>query len=70
MPAAVPHTSTLALTNATLPYVLKLAQQGVSAAARNDRGIREGINTYAGEVTCPAVAVSQGRPCQNVLELL
>ncbi|MGH9602321.1 MAG: alanine dehydrogenase, partial [Terriglobales bacterium] len=52
MPAAVPHTSTLALTNATLPYVIKLAQMGVVAAIKADPAIREGINTFQGHVTC------------------
>ncbi|MDP9263499.1 MAG: alanine dehydrogenase, partial [Acidobacteriota bacterium] len=70
MPAAVPHTSTLALTNATLPYVLKLAQQGVTAAVRADDAIRQGINTYKGAVTYPAVAESQGKKAKDVLELL
>jgi len=70
MPAAVPHTSTLALTNATLPYVLKLAQQGVTAAVRSDDAIRQGVNTYKGAVTYPAVAESQGQKAKDVLELL
>ena len=70
MPAAVPHTSTLALTNATFPYVLKLAQKGPTAAIRDDAAIREGVNTYKGSVTYPAVAESQGRKAKNVLELL
>ena len=70
MPAAVPHTSTLALTNATLPYVLKLAQQGVTAAVRSDDAIRQGVNTYKGAVTYPAVAESQGKKAKDVMELL
>jgi alanine dehydrogenase len=70
MPAAVPHTSTLALTNATLPYVLKLAQKGVTAAVRSDDAIRQGVNTYKGAVTYPAVAESQGKKAKDVLELL
>jgi len=70
MPAAVPHTSTLALTNATLPYVMKLAQKGVEGAVKSDDGIREGVNTYRGHVTYPAVAQSQGREVKDVSELL
>jgi alanine dehydrogenase len=70
MPAAVPRTSTLALTNATFPYVLKLAQMGVKKAAESDKGIREGVNTYRGHVTYKAVAESQKKPWKDVTELL
>src|SRR5437868_46997 len=70
MPGSVPHTSTLALTNATLPYVLKLAQMGAVAAIKADSGIREGVNTYKGHVTYKAVAESQHRQAKNVAELL
>ncbi len=70
MPAAVPHTSTLALTNATFPYVLKLAQQGVTAAVKSDAGMREGVNTFRGHVTYAAVAQSQSRAFKNISELL
>ena len=69
MPAAVPHTSTLALTNATFPYVMKLAQHGL-AAVKCDPGFREGVNTYRGHVTCAGVAESQGKPLKNVMDLL
>jgi len=69
MPAAVPHTSTLALTNATFPYVMKLAQHGL-AAVKCDQGFREGVNTYRGHVTCAGVAESQGKPLKNLLDLL
>ncbi|MGH9675392.1 MAG: alanine dehydrogenase [Bryobacteraceae bacterium] len=61
MPAAVPHTSTLALTNATLPYLLELAGQGLRKACAESEAIREGLNTFAGRITYPAVAESQGR---------
>jgi alanine dehydrogenase len=70
MPAAVPHTSTLALTNATFPYVMKLAKLGATAAIKADNAIREGVNTYRGEVTYAAVAQSQQRNAKNVMELL
>jgi alanine dehydrogenase len=61
MPAAVPNTSTLALTNATFPYVLKLARMGAQPAIAHDKGIAEGVNTYAGHLTYKAVADAQGR---------
>src|SRR6201997_1855343 len=61
MPAAVPNTSTLALTNATFPYVLKLAQLGASAAIKSDPGFAEGLNTYKGKLTYKAVAAAQKR---------
>jgi alanine dehydrogenase len=59
MPGAVPRTSTFALTNATLPYALDLANKGFEAAIRDDDGLREGVNTYAGKLTYEAVATSQ-----------
>ena len=59
MPGAVPRTSTFALTNATLPYALDLANKGFEAAIRDDIGLREGVNTYAGKLTYEAVATSQ-----------
>ena len=60
MPGAVPRTSTFALTNATLPYVLKLANKGFLEAVASDPGLKEGVNTYAGKLTYEAVAVAQG----------
>lgn len=62
MPAAVPHTSTFALTNATFPYLLELANKGLERACAENEAIREGVNTYQGHVTYPGVAESQGRP--------
>ena len=56
MPGAVPRTSTLALTNATLPYVLALADRGFEKAVRADAALARGVNTYRGAVTHPAVA--------------
>jgi alanine dehydrogenase len=70
MPAAVPNTSTLALTNATFPYVMRLAREGAKAAILGDDGIREGVNTYDGKLTYNAVAQSQGKPWRAVRELL
>jgi len=71
MPGAVPITSTFALTNATLPYVLALADHGAAEAARRDPGLRLGINVAAGRVTHPAVAEGVGvehTPVEEVLE--
>ena len=62
MPGAVPRTSTFALTNATLPYALKLANKGFYKAIRSDSGLKEGVNTYAGDCTYEAVAAAQGIP--------
>lgn len=59
MPGAVPRTSTFALTNATLPYALDLANKGFERAISDDAGLKEGVNTYAGKCTYEAVAVSQ-----------
>ena len=70
MPGAVPRTSTFALTNATLPYVLKLARLGVAQAVRSDTGLAEGLNVFEGHVTYRAVADSQGIPYRPILELL
>jgi alanine dehydrogenase len=70
MPGAVPITSTFALTNATLPYVLALADHGVAEAARRDPGLRLGINVADGHVTHPAVAEAVGvehTPVEDVL---
>ena len=60
MPGAVPVTSTYALTNATLPYVLALAEHGVAEALRRDPGLVLGVNVAAGQVTHPAVAEAVG----------
>ena len=61
MPAAVPHTSTFGLTNATVPYLLTLADKGLERACEESNAIKEGVNTYQGEITYPAVAESQGK---------
>ncbi len=60
MPGAVPKTSTWALTNATLPYLLKLADKGVLGAMKVDAALRGGLNTYNGQLTCEAVAEAFG----------
>ena len=61
MPGAVPNTSTLALTNATFPYVLRMANLGVREALRQDAGLAEGLNTWMGSLTHSGVAESQQR---------
>jgi len=70
MPAAVPNTSTLALTNATFPYVLKIARVGANAAISEDKGIAEGVNTFNGALTYGAVAAAQKREWQAVAKLV
>lgn len=62
MPAATARTSTLALTHATLPYLLALANQGVKQALLNDAGLRSGLNIYAGKVTHAHLAEDLGLP--------
>jgi alanine dehydrogenase len=62
MPGAVPRTSTLALSNATLPYVLRLARLGAEEAMDEDEGLKKGLNTYQGQVTYQAVAEAFGLP--------
>jgi alanine dehydrogenase len=66
MPAAVPHTSTFALTNATVPYLLLLANRGLERACELNPAVKEGVNTYGGEITYAAVAESQGRSWREI----
>ena len=70
MPGAVPHTSTLALTNSTFPYLLRIANFGARQALKQDAGLAEGLNTWEGVLTHRGVAESQGRawtPAASVL---
>ena len=60
MPGAVPRTSTYALTNVTLPYVVSIARHGVQAALRSDPALALGLNVYAGHVTNAGVAQAHG----------
>ncbi|MBE0595648.1 MAG: alanine dehydrogenase, partial [Desulfuromonadales bacterium] len=62
MPGAVSRTSTFALTNVTLPYVRRIAAQGLAAAARESRALQRGINTEGGEMRHEAVARSLDLP--------
>jgi alanine dehydrogenase len=70
MPGAVPRTSTFALTNATLPYALRLANRGFLEAIASDPGLKEGVNTYAGKITYQAVAEAQGLEYTPLDEML
>jgi alanine dehydrogenase len=72
MPGAVPITSTHALTNATLPYAIAIADHGIAEAIRHDPGLRPGVNVAGGKVTHPAVAEGVGMdyvPVEEALEL-
>ncbi len=62
MPGAVPHTSTYALTNVTLPYLAAVASLGVAAAAGRDPALALGVNTVGGDVVNASVADALGRP--------
>jgi len=62
MPGAVPITSTLALTNVTLPFVLALADKGLAAAAADDPALAKGVNVTEGKVTNSRVAAATGNP--------
>jgi alanine dehydrogenase len=71
MPGAVPRTSTMALKNATLPYVLALADKGCARAMAEDPGLRDGLNIFEGKVTHPAVAAAldyEYVPAESVLQ--
>jgi alanine dehydrogenase len=70
VPGAVPHTSTYALTNATLPYVLEVAEHGVRGAVEHDPALRPGVSTVGGAVTNPVVAESLGVPAVDPLAAL
>jgi alanine dehydrogenase len=70
MPGAVPHTSTYALTNVTLPYALELANLGWRDALRKDRALALGLNTYAGQVTYGPVAEAHGMSSVKLEEVL
>jgi alanine dehydrogenase len=70
MPGAVPHTSTYALTNATLAYIQEIAVHGAAEAARRDPAIALGVNTVAGAVTNEPVAEFLGSPYVDPLTAL
>ncbi|MBC2366803.1 alanine dehydrogenase [Listeria booriae] len=70
MPGAVPRTSTMALTNVTIPYAAQIAKQGITKAALANLTILTGINTYQKQITVEAVARDQGQKYTPILELL
>jgi alanine dehydrogenase len=70
MPGAVPNTSTYALTNVTLPYVLTIASQGLEDAVREDPPLAGGVNVYLGQVTNLGVAEAHDLPQVDLAEVL
>jgi alanine dehydrogenase len=70
MPGAVPHTSTYALTNVTLPYVTEIANRGWREALRRDPSFAPGLNTHEGNLTCVPVADAHGLPSLTLAEVL
>jgi alanine dehydrogenase len=70
MPGAVPHTSTYALTNVTLPYAVALAEKGWKQAMRDDHSLALGLNTHEGEVTNEPVAEAHDLPYRSLEEVL
>ncbi|HEY5359051.1 MAG TPA: alanine dehydrogenase [Streptosporangiaceae bacterium] len=70
MPGAVPHTSTYALTNVTLPYVVEIARHGWREALRRDQPLTLGLNTFEGTLICEPVAEAHGLPATPVAEVL
>ena len=67
IPGIVPHTSTLALTNATLPFIVQLVEEGLEQAVRNNSGLRKGLSVFKGRLTCQAVADAHGLPYEPLL---
>jgi alanine dehydrogenase len=70
MPGAVPYTSTYALTNATLPYILEVAAQGPLGACHSDPALIHGVNTVGGQITNAPVAEFMGQPFVDPMEAL
>ena len=70
MPALVPRTSTFALTNATLPYVVELAARGATEAARANAALARGINVWRGRIVHPAVAEGLGERAASLDDCL
>jgi alanine dehydrogenase len=70
MPGSVPHTSTYALTNVTLPYALSLANNGWKTALKQDKALALGLNTYDGHVVYSSVAEAHGMPHLELAEVL
>jgi alanine dehydrogenase len=70
MPGAVPHTSTYALTNVTLPYAVEIANRGWREALRRDPSFAPGLNTHEGNLTCAPVAEAHHLPVVSLAEVL
>jgi len=70
IPSIVSRTSTFALTNITLPYVLEIANKGIKQAIREDQSLARGLNAYKGALTNPGVARALGRSCEDILALV
>jgi alanine dehydrogenase len=70
MPGAVPHTSTYALTNVTLPYAVELANNGWQNALRADKALALGLSTHAGELTNAQVGRALGYDSRSIDEVL
>jgi len=70
MPGAVPRTSTFALTNVTLPYLILMANRGLAAAIKQDPSLAPGVNTCGGQLTCAPVAEAQGLKPAPLAEVL
>jgi alanine dehydrogenase len=70
MPGAVPHTSTYALTNVTLPYITEIANRGWRDALRADPALARGLSTHDGALTCQPVAAAHGLPFTPAAEVL
>lgn len=70
MPGAVPYTSTIALTNATLPYAIRLADKGWKAACKADKSLRKGLNVIKGDVVYKGVADAFGHELKQVEDYL
>jgi alanine dehydrogenase len=70
MPGAVPRTSTFALTNATFPYALEIANNGFVEAIKKDTTLMKGVNVYKGKITYQAVADSQNQPYTDLYTLI
>ena len=70
MPGAYPETSTLALTNVTLPYTLKIANKGYRQALGEDKALARGLNLLEGKVTCEGIAKAHSLPYHPLEEVL
>lgn len=67
MPGIVPRTATLALTNATLPFIVRIASAGVERAIRTDPALAKGVNLANGKITCKGVAEAHGMRCEPLV---